>query len=255
LAGGHMMTFKKLLILLFCFWINYASAAVTTQTSYDEADQQYITLTEDFAPDQNGAPSNIGAWRFGGTANAPFGKTEGPQNGIYYRTVGQEISASYTPSFASNAPSIFSGDYLKENVAELSFSTQVVPKHTPLVRPVSVVLGNTDQRFYLYKSITDCRNAKDRCPETTSIESAWATYRFKIPQSVADAEAENWQVFSDRNQCTKVADCFNQVMSNVQRVEFVYGNPTVYYVSNPLLSVMATNVSIKKRLPAQKKIE
>jgi len=249
-----------LLISSLAFLAGYQISAVAAGisiTEYRAYNVVHQSLIEDFSPTStlNGV-NNIGTWSFNDIDKGQidhdngFGKTVSLGDGKYAWQI-SEWSASH-PSFGTHTRSSpFTGDYIKKNVVSLSFEARVV-NDIPMRkgRPITLVLRGHDG-FTLYKTLFYCEpdgNEVD-CENGSELPTNWTKYTFSIPKTFAQAKQEGWGIYNlkDIDDDYKLQHYFNSVMSDVQKVDFMFGAPRVLYGIQEF-HIEATRVTITTAL-------
>lgn len=207
----------------------YASDA---QTSHLDHDKKY---TETF---EHG--SNQGKWAI----NDYIKIIETKKKPKAYLTISglvthaPELETTDRPSVTN---SVFTGNYIEKGVYSLSFETNLLeglPKTDD--RPMSIVLvGDLVGENYtvaLYKTGDHVSH---------SIQN-WTQYSFAIPHTRQEAEKAGWKMISwpSERKPIKNLDHFEDVMKNVKKVVFYYGEPTLVY-NLASWHLNASNITIK----------
>lgn len=252
-----------LLIISLALTVHFSSSA---SAAGNTSKLKYKSFTEDFSP-TNRNPSNIGAWSYNkidlGTVdhNNGIGFVEKTADGKYAVQLPQFVNWDNShPSFGTHERSSpFTGNYLTKGVVSLSFETRILNNlQYPGERPITLLLRGEDG-FTLYKTMYYCepKGGGINCPNVPNLPTNWTTYKFSIPQTLAEAEQERWGVYNLKEHGISYKlkdivkdkdpnnqkDLFESVMSDVQKVDFLYGAPRLVYGLQYYV-IDATNVTI-----------
>lgn len=178
--------------------------------------------------------ANVGGWAWGGPSQSTPATGGFPTH--YRRTDGLD---TFAPMLQTSGSSIFTGDYRAAGVSALSVDLQsfAIDFPTSCQRPLSLVLtddngtpGNFSDDTYVYFL----------GPDVPCIDGLWHSYSVDVPaQSVT--LPSGWTV--DPNATVSPDAVWNQVMTNVSRVTWFYGDPTFFFIFQ-MWSVGADNCRI-----------
>jgi hypothetical protein len=199
-------------------WIGIA-VALASGLANRAAAQCGTTLSESFT---NG--SNQGQWTWG-NANDQIISTGGSP-GAYLRNNGLDTFAPQPRSTMGNS-SFFAGDYQAMGVSALGIDLQTftLDFSTTCQRPLSLILDTDsgtpgvpgDDTFVYFIS-------SEQCP---CVDGRWHSYTVDIPSQSATLPA-GWAI--DPNSVQPPNQVWTNVIHNVSRVRWFYGDPTNFFI-------------------------
>jgi len=117
-------------------------------------------------------------------------------------------------------------------------------------RPITLALRGKDG-FTLYKTMFHCEPARNRidCQNVPELPIIWTKFTFSIPKTFAQAKQEGWGVYNLNNHgdSYKLQNYFSFVMEDVQKVDFIFGAPSLVYAFQEF-HIEATKVTITTAL-------
>lgn len=182
------------------FMENSVSAVVTKQ----------LTTAEDFTK-----RSNEGQWNF-----------------LFPAQIVDDVDVSYLyvsglDTFApqlqtgDSGKNIFTGNYVQKKVKSIQFTNQIFSDLNPNDdRPVTLMLISGDVAAYKKSDQLLIQSLKK-----------WETFSFDIPKTAQEASAAGWKTTSwPRMDRDHAHGNYDDIIRNVDRVEFYYGDPELFYI-------------------------
>ncbi len=171
---------------------------------------------------------NSAGWTYGPPQNLP---ASGGNPGAYLKAT----MDTFAPSLRTNSPSsAFTGDYRSSKVTSIGVDLRTLATQFAFSREATLVLWSGTCAVY--------RLGTDFVPQ---VNQGWKPIDVPVPSQSATMPS-GWAVHPSST-CLQPNATWNQVITNVTKVEFFYGDPTFFFIFD-IWTVGADNIRITRDL-------